>query len=179
MSTQPEFALSGRAIAMKNLDVSVSMRLQDKDQSGQASGTASSQQGVKAKELKVTGLIPYDDESQLTLLYQLAEAEESSGQRRRYRVNHATATLIKMREATFTGDVSATKAGELWAWQVSFTLREYVSVAEKKAEARAGAAAGSAVAQTSQGTSGADEAPERLTRFEKVLQTINDAIGPA
>nr|WP_279509608.1 hypothetical protein [Klebsiella variicola] len=176
MSSQPEFALSGQVLALRNLEVSVSMRLQDTDQSGQSSGTASSQQGVKAKELKITGLIPYDDEDLLMLLYRLAEAEDSSG-RNRYRVNHDMATAIKMREATFTGDVSASKAGDLQAWRVSFTLREYISVAEKKAEARA--SSDSAVTQTAQGTSGAEEAPEQLTRFERILKSINDTIGPA
>lgn len=173
--SQPELALSGQALLLRNLEVSVSMRLQDTDQSGQASGTASAQQGIKAKELKITGQIPFENPEILTLLYQLAEAEEGSGKRRRYRVNHDTATAIKMREATFTGDVSAAKAGELLAWRVSFTLREYNSVAEKKAEA--GRRSGS-VSQTSQGTSGAEESPEQLSGFEKVLEKINDWIGP-
>lgn len=174
---QVEFALSGQAVLLRNLEVTVSMRLQDTDQSGQASSTASSQQGIKAKELKITGLIPFDDADQLTLLYQLAEAEESSGQRRRYRVNHDVATTIKFREATFSGDVSASKAGNLQAWQVSFTLREYFSVAEKKAGARAASGSG-AVAQTAQGTADATEPPERLTGFELFLKDVNDAIGP-
>ena len=177
MSSQPEFALSGQPLLLLNLEVGVSMRLQDADQSGQSSGTASSQQGVKAKELKVSGLIPYSDESQLILLYQLAEAEDGNG-RRRYRVNHDVASAIKMREATFTGDVSATRAGSLQAWRVSFTLREYVSVAEKRAEAREAGGNG-AVVQTAGGTAPADEAPEHLTRFERILKYVNDAIGPA
>ncbi|HEO9045967.1 TPA: hypothetical protein QIF36_004174 [Enterobacter kobei] len=178
MSSQPELALSGRPLPLKNLEISVSMRLQDEDKSGQASGTASAQQGTKAKELQVKGIIPWEDEALLTQLYQMAEAEDSSGKRQRWRVNHPLATAIKMREATFSGDVSASKAGSLWAWQVSFTLREYISVAEKKAEARAGADSAGAVSQTAQGTSGASEAPEQLNAFEKVLKKINDTIGP-
>jgi hypothetical protein len=175
MSDRIDFALSGQAIRMKNLEVSVSMRIQDKDQSGQASSTASAQQGIKAKELKVTGLIPYDDEAQLTLLYALAEAQDSAGNNARYRVNHDTARKIKFREATFTGDVSASKASDLLAWQVSFSLREYFSVAEKKAEMRAGSN-GSKV-QTTQGTTAATDTPEELSWFEKVLKKVDTAIG--
>jgi len=175
MSDRIDFALSGQAIRMKNLEVSVSMRIQDKDQSGQASSTASAQQGIKAKELKVTGLIPYDDEAQLTLLYSLAEAQDSAGNNARYRVNHDTARKIKFREATFTGDVTASKAADLLAWQVSFSLREYFSVAEKKAEMRASGSG--AKVQTTQGTTAATDTPEELSWFEKVLKKVDTAIG--
>lgn len=177
MSDRIDFALSGQAIRLKNLEVSVSMRIQEKDQSGQASSTASSQQGIKAKELKVTGLIPYDDEDQLTLLYALAEAQDSAGNNARYRVNHDTARKIKFREATFSSDVSASKAADLLAWQVTFGLREYYSTAEKKAEARASGGTGAKV-QTSQGTTAATDTPEELSWFEKVLKKVDTAIGP-
>lgn len=176
MSDRIDFALSGQAIRMKNLEVSVSMRIQDKDQSGQASSTASAQQGIKAKELKVTGLIPYDDEEQLTLLYSLAEAQDSAGNNARYRVNHDTARKIKFREATFTGDITASKASDLLAWQISFSLREYFSTAEKKAEMRAAGGTGAKV-QTAQGTTAATDTPEQLSWFEKVLKKVDTAIG--
>ncbi|EOK1143065.1 TPA: hypothetical protein ACS3AC_000948 [Klebsiella pneumoniae] len=176
MSDRIDFALSGQAIRMKNLEVSVSMRIQDKDQSGQASSTASAQQGIKAKELRVTGLIPYDDEEQLTLLYALAEAQDSAGNNARYRVNHDTARKIKFREATFSGEIAASKAADLLAWRVSFSLREYFSVAEKKAEMRAGGGTAAKV-QTAQGTTSATDAPEQLSWFEKVLKKVDTAIG--
>lgn len=177
MSDGVEFALSGRAVLLKNLDVSVSMQLKDKDQSGQASSTASSQQGTKAKELRVSGTIPYSESATLALLYELAEAEGEDGDRQRYRVNHETATLIKFRVAQFSGSVSASKDGRLQAWRVSFTLREYYSVAEKRAEASA-AGGGAVTMQTAQGTASAEDAEASLTWFEKQLKRVNDAIGP-
>lgn len=176
MSDRIDFALSGQTIRMKNLDVSLSMRIQDKDQSGQASSTASAQQGIKAKEIKVRGLIPYDDEEQLTRLYALAEAQDSAGNNARYRVNHAMARAVKFREATFTGDVATQKASDLQAWDVSFSLREYFSVAEKKAEMRAAGGTGAKV-QTAQGTTAAADTPEELSWFERVLKKVDDKIG--
>lgn len=47
-------ALDGEAILMKNILVTPSMQIQDKDQSGQASSTANAEQGVKGKELRVS-----------------------------------------------------------------------------------------------------------------------------
>ncbi|MEI9742735.1 MULTISPECIES: hypothetical protein [Enterobacter cloacae complex] len=175
MTNNAEFALSGQVIRMKNLDVSVSMNIKEKDQSGQASSTASSEQGIKAKELSVSGIIPYDDEGQLTLLFSLAEAQDGSGKSVRYRVNHDIARKIKLREATFAGSVKASKATNLLAWHVSFTLKEYFSVAERKAANSDGKGA---VSQTAQGTSRAAETPEELSWFERVLQKIDTAIGP-
>lgn len=175
MSERTEFALSGQVIRMKNVEVSVSMPIKEKDQSGQASSTASAQQGIKAKELSVNGLIPFDDDDQLTLLYSLAEAQDRSGKSVRYRVNHDTARCIRFREATFAGDVKASKAANLQAWQVSFTLREYFSIAERKAEGRA---KGGATVQTAQGTTAATDSPESLSWFERVLKKVDTAIGP-
>lgn len=175
------FALSGQVLLIKNLDVSVSMKIQDKDQSGQASSAASSEQGIKAKELRVTGAIPYSDEKQLQLLYALAEATEADGSAKRYRVNHEIPRLIKFREATFSGNVEAAKADGLHAWRVSFTLKEYFSVAEKRVLAADGGAGGAvgAQVQTAQGTSDAAETPEQLNAFERMLKKVNDTIGPA
>lgn len=175
-SERMTFALSGQVLRIKNLDVSVSMKIQDKDQSGQASSAAKSEQGIKAKELKVTGTIPYDDETQLQLLYSLAEATMAGGGAKRYRVNHELARTIKLREATFSGNVDASKEDGLSAWRVNFTLKEYFSVAEKKAQAAGGTAA---QVQTAQGTTAAAETPEQLNGFERLLKGINDKIGPA
>lgn len=172
------FALSGQVLNIKNLDVSVSMKIQDKDQSGQASSAAKSEQGIKAKELKVTGTIPYDDEQQLQLLYSLAEATDAGGAAKRYRVNHDLARTIKLREAVFSGNVDASKEDGLSAWRVNFSLKEYFSVAEKKAQVQAANGAGVQV-QTSQGTSSATETPEQLDGFERFLKKVNDTIGPA
>ncbi|EQA4235411.1 hypothetical protein ACX2XH_001518 [Serratia marcescens] len=171
-------ALDGEAILMKNILVTPSMQIQDKDQSGQASSTANAEQGVKGKELKVSGLIPFADKAQLTRLFALAEAKSASGGMKRYRVAHEVAQAIKFREATFSGNVDAAPQTDRMAWLVNFTLKEYFSVAERKAQ-QAAAGGSKANAQTANGTGSAEESPEKLSWFENVLKKVDTAIGPA
>ncbi len=180
MSQTALLALDGEGIPMQNMLVSPSMQFQEKDQSGQTSSTANSEQGIKAKELRVSGLVTFDDEAVLQRLFQLASATTASGSLKVYRVANATATAINFREATFTGQIDAMPQEDRLAWQVSFTLREKGSVPEKR-QARKG----NGTASTKQtGTSGAsssaasDESPDRMSWFEqKVLKPVNDALG--
>ncbi|CAI1157986.1 Uncharacterised protein [Serratia entomophila] len=171
-------ALDGEAILMKNILVTPSMQIQDKDQSGQASSTANAEQGVKGKELKVSGLIPFADKAQLTRVFALAEAKSASGGMKRYRVAHEVAQAIKFREATFSGNVDAAPQTDRMAWLVNFTLKEYFSVAERKAMQAAAAGGGKTNAQTANGTGSAEESPEKLSWFENVLKKVDTAIGP-
>jgi hypothetical protein len=172
-------ALDGEAILMKSILVTPSMQIQDKDQSGQASSTANAEQGVKGKELRVSGLIPFAEKGQLTRLFALAEAKSASGGMKRYRVAHEVAQAIKFREATFSGNVDAVPQTDRMAWLVNFTLKEYFSVAERKAMQAAAAGGGKATtAQTAGGTGSAEESPEKLSWFEGVLKKIDTAIGP-
>lgn len=179
MSQAALLALDGEGISMKNMLVSPSMQFQEKDQSGQTSSTANAEQGIKAKELRVSGLITFDEQPVLQRLFQLASATESSGALKKYRVANETAAAINFREATFTGTIEATPQEDRLAWQVSFTLREKVSVPEKR-EARKGNKTTStkqAGAAGGKGTS-AEEGPETLSWFEaKVLKPVNDALG--
>lgn len=176
-------ALDGEAILLKNILVSPSMQIQDKDQSGQASSTASAEQGIKGKELRVSGLIPFAEKTQLTRLFALAEAKGADGSMKRYRVANEVAQAIKFREATFSGAVDAAPQTDKMAWLVNFTLKEFFSVAERKAaqasaKGGAGTSAG-ATAQTASGTGSADEGEEKLSWFESVLKKIDNKIGPA
>lgn len=175
-------ALDGEAILMKDIIVSSSMQIQDKDQSGQASSTANAEQGIKGKELRVSGKIPFSEKERLTRLYALAEAKDAGGQMRRYRVANELAQVIKLREVTFSGNVDAAAQTDRMVWLVNFTLKEYFSVAERKAmqaaAGGAGGAGGSANAQTPGGTGSAEESPEKLSWFENVLKKIDTAIGP-
>lgn len=68
MSQTALLALDGEGIAMQNMLVSPSMQFQEKDQSGQTSSTANAEQGIKAKELRVSGLVTFDDEAVLQRL---------------------------------------------------------------------------------------------------------------
>ncbi|EPN2803334.1 hypothetical protein ACTWOG_000983 [Serratia marcescens] len=161
-------ALDGEAILLKNILITPSMPIQDKDQSGQASSTASAEQGIKAKELKVSGMIPFSEKAQLTRLFALAEAKGSSGGMKRYRVACEVAQAIKFREASFSGNIDAAPQTDRMAWLVNFTLKEHLSVAERKA------------IQAGSGAAGADleEGEDKLNWFERVLKKVDTAIGP-
>ncbi|MBR7631199.1 hypothetical protein KAT72_19815, partial [Aeromonas popoffii] len=70
--SQAMLTLDGEPIIMKSMRVSASMQFQDKDQSGQTSSTSSAEQGAKAKELDISGLIPFKEERMLSRLFELA-----------------------------------------------------------------------------------------------------------
>ncbi|WP_392433206.1 hypothetical protein ACF3VQ_02085 [Yersinia sp. HM-2024] len=182
MSDVVTLALDGEAILLKNILVTLTMQIQDKDQSGQASSTSKSEQGTKGKELRVSGLIHYTNPAMLTRIYSLAEAKNSDGSKKRYRVAHSLAQAVKFREATFTSGVDAAEQTDKMAWLVNFTLAEYSSVAERKAQ-QASQGGKNATIQTAGGTSTAGaadgETAESRSWFESVLQKVDNAIGPA
>ncbi len=177
MSQSALLALDGEGINMKNMLVSPSMQFQEKDQSGQTSSTANAEQGIKAKELRVSGLVTFDDQAILQRLFQLASATEASGALKTYRIANETATAINFREGTFTGQIDAVPQEDRLAWQVTFTIREKSSVPEKR-QARKGNATGS-TKQTGTGSKGtAAEDADKMSWFErKVLKPVNDALG--
>lgn len=129
-----QLALNGTPIYMYNLMSSVSVKREQKDMSGSKSSTKNTEKGVKAKELQVSGIIPYDRKEWLTTIFKLAEAETGKGEQEKYRVSSVTAEAVNMREVQFADSVSAQEMEKRLAWQVSFTLREVNSVAEKKEE---------------------------------------------
>ena len=171
-------ALNGEAIPLKNLAVTPSMMFQDKDQSGQSSSTAVAEQGIKPKELRITGILPFTEHKAFSRLFALAEAKEN-GNLKRYRVANLTAQAINFRIGTFTNSIDASKIEGKQAWQITFTLREHLSVSEKR-EARANSKVASKTqgsTATKGGQSGASDETEQLTWFEeKVLKPINDSL---
>lgn len=176
MSNVIVLAIDGEAILLKNSVITPSLEIKDKDQSGHATSTATAEQGVKAKELKVSGLIPFSDKKTLSRLFELAEAKESGGRMKRYRVSCEVAQAIKFREATFSGTIDAAQQTDKMAWMVNFTLKEYRSVAEKRAMQASGKGTG-AKAQTASGSASAEETPEQLDRVEQFLQGLNNRLS--
>lgn len=129
-------ALDGESIILKNPSVSAEYDLPEEDQSGQSSSTNSSEKGIKPKKLNINGLIEYSTPDRLSRLIELSYQTENGGAKKLYRVANATANVINLREAVFSGKVSVSPHSTLLAWQVSFTLSERKSVPEKR-EARA------------------------------------------
>lgn len=173
-------ALDGEAILLKNLTVTPSMMYQDKDQSGQSSSTVNSEQGIKPKELRITGTIPFTEEKTLTRLFALAEAKEN-GLLKRYRVANRMASAINFRLGTFTNGIDASKMDGKQAWQITFTLREHLSVPEKRESRSAGQVKAKTQNMSDKPKANGEGAPEQeqeLSRFEKdVLKPINDGLG--
>src|SRR5471030_85063 len=145
-------ALNGEAIPLMNLKVTATMQFQEKDQSGQSSSTATAEQGTKAKELRISGMVPFRDVKMLKRLFELAEAKDASGKLQTYRVANLIAQAVNFREGTFSGNIDTPPQDGKMAWLVTFTLREKGSVAEKR-EARAG---GKTAATKQGGKGGAD-----------------------
>lgn len=181
MTSNPTLALNGEAIQLKNMRVTITQQFQDKDQSGQTSSTTKSEQGMKGKELRVSGEVPFKNKEILRRIFELASATDAGGKRQKYRVAHEQARAVNFREATFTGTLDAPQQDGKMSWLVTFTLTEHISVQEKK-EARAS----SKTTATKQGGAGggagtgqsADEDDEKMTWFErKVLKPVNDALG--
>ncbi|MDX7830289.1 baseplate complex protein [Aeromonas dhakensis] len=181
--SQAMLTLDGEPIIMKSMRVSASMQFQDKDQSGQTSSTSSAEQGAKAKELDVSGLIPFKDEQMLSRLFELADAKGNGGKRHVYRVGSLLAKSVKVRQAKFTGRISASEQEGLLAWQVQFTLKELNSVPEKREQRlpKNAPTVGQSTANTSAakpGDKGSGEEEQDLSSFERyVLKPMDDMLA--
>lgn len=182
MSRTAMLTLDGEPIVMKSMRISASMQFQDKDQSGQTSSTSSAEQGEKAKEIDVSGLVPFKDENTLSRLFELADAKGDGGKRHIYRVGSLLAKSVKVRQAKFAGRITASEQEGLLAWQVQFTLREHNSVPEKreqrqpKATATVGQSTANATPAKTDSSAAASE-QEQLSSWEKVMKGLDDKLG--
>ncbi|MCX8578467.1 hypothetical protein J3U35_03340 [Gilliamella sp. B2717] len=174
-------ALDGESITLKNPSISVEYDLPEEDQSGQSSSTNSSEKGIKPKKLNISGLIEYSTPDRLSRLIELSYQTENGGAKKIYRIANATANVINLREAVFSGKVSVSPHSSLLAWQIGFSLSERKSVPEKR-ETRAQQLA----VENGDEHVGAiiEEVPDEqeeaadLSWFEQnVLARANDALG--
>ena len=167
-----QLSLNGKPIYMSNIIITVSMRREEKDMSGQKSSTKKTDKGVKAKEIDVVGNIAYRDKQHLTDLFNLAEAVDSKGQQVKYRVAAISAEAVNMREVQCSEEISAVEQPNLLAWQVSFKLREVNSVSEKKEKrkkkpaTKVQAEENATQAQASQNGSGKDKSGDDALRTD-------------
>lgn len=181
MSRTAMLTLDGEPIVMKSMRISASMQFQDKDNSGQTSSTSSSEQGEKAKELDVSGLVPFMTRSPEPPV-ELADAKGDGGKRHIYRVGSLLAKSVKVRQAKFAGRITASEQEGLLAWQVQFTLREHNSVPEKreqrlpKAAATVGQGTANATPAKTDSRAAASE-QEQLSSWEKVMKGLDDKLG--
>ena len=182
MSRSAMLTLDGEPIVMKSMRISASMQFQDKDNSGQTSSTSSSEQGEKAKELDVSGLVQFKDEKTLSRLFELAGAKGEDGKRHIYRVGSLLTKSVKVRQAKFAGRITASEQEGLLAWQVQFTLREHNSVPEKreqrmpKTSATVGQGTSNTTPARADSSTGTTE-QEQLSWLEQKLRAVDNVLG--
>lgn len=110
--------------------VSASLQLPSEDISGKSDSTERQDKGRKAKQLDISLLIPYKKPEWLQSLLQLAEAT-TDGDRVIYDIVDHTADTLRIKQASFKDNLSIQGHGTLKAWNVSFTLSEHISTAER------------------------------------------------
>lgn len=174
-----QLALNGKPIYLHNILMTISVRREEKDMSGQKSSTKKSDKGVKAKELSVSGIIPYSHKEWLTQLFQLAEAENGKGEQVKYRVSASIAEAVNMREVQFSDEVSAVDAGDKLAWKIQFKLKEVNSVAEKKEsrKKKPKAKTQSEKAKSTKTSSSSNSSTENKTDNKETSSVLSDILG--
>jgi hypothetical protein len=173
--------LDGEQVRGKNLKVTANLRIESDDLSGQTSNTDSAHKGFKPKTLAVTLQIPFVDNTFLRNLMRLAEATETGGQLKTYRLVNDTASAFGVRQVQFSDGVSAREDDSLRAWLVQFTLSEKLSNPERVETRRAGKGVsqqGAPGQSVSAPGAGEARAPgEELTGFEATLKKLDNYLG--
>jgi hypothetical protein len=172
-------ALDGESIILKNPSISAEYDLPEEDQSGQSSSTHSSEKGIKPKKLNINGLIEYSTPDRLSRLIELSYQTEKGGAKRLFRVANATANVINLREAVFSGKISVSPHSTLLAWQISFTLSERKSVPEKRearAQQRAVENGDESVGAIIEEVPAEQDENAQTGKVERILGVFNDAL---
>ncbi|MGO3406741.1 baseplate complex protein [Marinomonas sp.] len=158
--------------------VSCSFSLPESDLSGKSSSTATSEEGEKACQLRVSLNIKYEDSSYLKTIKQLSTAKDDEGKRVVYNINNQTAAAFGVRQVRFTDKVSANEMDDTHAWSVSFTLIEHLSIPEKieeqkikKDEPAAAPADEKVVSEES------SESTKATGWFEKLVASLDTALA--
>lgn len=164
----------------KEQRITMSMRFESEDLGSQTSSTDSAHKGIKPKSFNVSLVIPFADDKLLRELMAVAESVEDDGSLTMYDITDSLANAVGVRQVQFADNFTAREATSSKAWQVSFSLKEHQSTAEKieqRQEASAPeeqAADGTAVATTEvEGEDGT----QQLTGTEKFLAGIDKALS--
>lgn len=120
----------------KNVLINASANLERKDLSGQNSASDSANAGNKPKKISISMQIPLKHADHLTHLLKLAEAIHDDGTPFVYSVADLLCKTMQIREIIFAGRLSAKLNESLLVFDVSFSLQEQKSVAEKREENR-------------------------------------------
>jgi len=169
-----------------NLSVGVNLDFKREALGGHTSSTASAHLGIKPKQVNVTTLIDYKDADQISALVSVAEALNEQGDLHVYTVVDDTCDAMRIHQVQFSGSLMVRAVSQqVHAWRVSFTLTEYLSVPEKIEQRQPittpteQTAPGNPVASPINADStNTDTEALTLTRFEQVLQHVDDLLAP-
>lgn len=164
-----------------DLKIGGGMDIKAADASGETSSTDEVDKGTKGKKLSVSLVIKFTDESDLRRLTRIAEAK-TNGERTVYTITNLTANAMGIRQVRFAENFNVQEKDGLRAWDVSFTLKEYLSNPERVEQREEKT---ESVAQTSDGTTTeetreaetAEAVEEAVTGIAKVLQLIDKALA--
>lgn len=171
--------LDNYVVPNKELKVSMSMRIDSGDLSGQSSATTTTHKGFKAKVLNVSLLIPFNEPELLTQLITIAQATLADGSLKIYTITDELAKAIKVRKVKFTEEFYVREMDDLKAWVVQFALQDHHSVPEKTEQRQQ---VSSAPAQTAGGETVAAESDnqedaEEVGFFERQLAKMDKALS--
>lgn len=113
------------------LTVSGELEIRTEDLSGETSSTSRVDKGVKPKRLNVSTNIRTKDKNDLSRLIAVLEARGEHGEGKVYNITNRDANVAGIKQVRVTDRVSWKPISGLRAWNVTFTLREYLSVPEK------------------------------------------------
>jgi hypothetical protein len=114
-----------------DLNVSGELEIRTEDISGETSSTSRVEKGVKPKRLNVSVNIQHKHKNDLTRLISVLEARGKHGEGKVYNITNRDANVSGIKQVRVTDRVSWKPISGLRAWNVTFTLREYLSVPEK------------------------------------------------
>lgn len=164
----------------KNLRVTMTMQFDSESLGAQTSATDTAHKGIKPKTFNISLSIPFKEADSLSRLMTIAQATRKDGALHVYDIVDQTANAVKVRQVRFSDSFAAREDGQLQAWNVQFSLTEYLSVPEKSEQRTE---TGSADAQTTGGeivsadsqSEGDDLSPK--TSFEKLLFKVEKSLS--
>lgn len=170
------------------LTITGEMEIRTEDLSGETSGTARVDKGVKPKKISVATCIRFKEEKELRELVRVAEARNDKGEGKVYTITNRTANVGGVRQVRFTDRINWSPMQGKAAWKVTFTLREYLSVPERVEERTKPV---KIVSQKNEGKTVEDpdakktaaepetaaQVAEAASGFEKVLKYVDEALA--
>jgi hypothetical protein len=122
--------LDNYKIPGNDLKVRGTLELRTEDIAGETSGSDSVEKGTKPKILNVSVKIPYVMSEDLSDLIAVVQATEGDS-RKIYTITDKTANAAGVRQVQFAENFGWQEHDSMRQWDVSFTLREYLSNPER------------------------------------------------